>query len=434
MIDIKLIRENPDLVRNNLKKRNMQDKVSWVDDVVKNDIRWRELKAQSDMLRSRRNSISEDINKAKKEGRDISKLVKEAKDIPVRLKTVEDEMNLLQETIRHHLMSLPNILHQSVPLGKTEADNVTVRTVGKKTKHTFDPKSHVDLIKDLDLADLERAAKISGARFYYLKNQLVILNLAIQRFALDFLIKKGFTPVIPPYMMKREAAEGVVSFGTFEEMIYKMEDEDLYLIGTSEHPLTAMHMAEVLDADQLPLRYAGISPCFRKEAGAHGKDTKGIFRVHQFDKVEQIVFCHPKESWKWHEQLLKNAEEFMKLLKLSYRVVNLCSGDIGQAAAKTYDIEVWMPAQNAYRELISCSNCTNWQSLRLNMKYVKGTERDYLHTLNSTLVPNPRAIVAILENFQKRDGSIDIPRALWKYTGFKVIKPQVIKASKKKRK
>lgn len=429
MLDIRLVRENPQLVKNNLEKRWMTDKVPWVDEILKNDKRWRELKGQSDSIRARRNIVSEEINKQKKAGKDISAFIREAKEIPEKLKKVEDEMNLLQETTRHHLMRLPNILHDSVPLGKDEKDNAVVKEWGKKTKHSFDPKSHVDLIKDLDLADLDRAANISGARWYYLKNELVILNLAIQRLALDMLMKKGFTPVHPPYMMKKEAYEGVAFFGDFEETLYKIEGEDQYLIATSEHPLTALHMNESLE--NLPLTYAGISPCFRKEAGAHGKDQKGIFRVHQFDKVEQVVFCKPDDSWKWHEKLLKNAEEFVQALGIPYRVVSLCSGDIGKVAAKTYDLETWMPVQNTYRELVSCSNCTNWQSTGLNIKHSKGDEKDFVHTLNSTMVPNPRAIVAILENFQRKDGSIEIPKALHKYTGFKEIRPKGLKTHKK---
>jgi seryl-tRNA synthetase len=245
------------------------------------------------------------------------------------------------------------------------------------------------------------------------------------------LVKKGFTPVHPPYMMRKEAYEGVTPLDTFQDTLYKIEGEDLHLIATSEHPLTAMHMNETIPAEKLPLTYAGISPCFRKEAGAHGKDQKGIFRVHQFDKVEQVVFCKPEDSWKWHEKLLKNAEEFVQALGIPYRVVLLCSGDIGQVSAKTYDIETWMPAQNTYRELISCSNCTTWQSAALNMRYQKGEERDYVHTLNSTMVANPRAIVAIIENFQTKDGRIEIPKALHKYTGFKEIKPKTLKTKKK---
>ena len=239
---------------------------------------------------------------------------------------------------------------------------------------------------------------------------------------MDFLVKKGFTPIEPPFMLRRRAEEGVTSFEDFEEMLYKIEGEDLYLIPTSEHPIAAMHMDEVLNPKDLPLKYAGISPCFRKEAGSHGRDTKGIFRVHQFNKVEQFVFCKPDESWDWFERLIENAEEIFRKLKIPYRVVNICTGDIGMVAAKKYDLEAWLPGQGKYREMVSCSNCTEWQSRRLNIRYFLPTgEKKYVHTLNSTAVATGRTIIAIMENFQKKDGSIRIPKVLHKYTGFKRI-------------
>ena len=296
-------------------------------------------------------------------------------------------------------------------------------------KPDFEIRSHVDLLELLDLADIPRAAKISGARFYFLKNELVMLDLAMQRLALDMLIKKGYTPVYPPFMMRREPYEGVTDLADFEDVMYKIDDEDLYLIATSEHPMAAMHMGEVFEPTDLPLKLAGISTCFRKEAGTHGKDTKGIFRVHQFNKIEQFVFSHPDESWKIHEDLISNIEEYFQALEIPYRIVNVCTGDIGIVAAKKYDLETWMPVQETYMERGSCSNCTAYQATRLNIKYrlKKGvTEKDYLHTLNSTMMANPRAMVAILENFQQEDGSVRIPKALHKYlpAGMKQIVPK----------
>ncbi|MEM3592402.1 MAG: serine--tRNA ligase, partial [Candidatus Micrarchaeia archaeon] len=260
---------------------------------------------------------------------------------------------------------------------------------------------------------------------YYLKNDLVLLDMALQRMVMELMVKKGFTPVYPPFMLKRKPYEGVTDLGTFEEALYKIEGEDLYLISTSEHPIAAMHMGEIIEEERLPLKYVGISACFRKEAGAHGKDTKGIFRVHQFNKIEQFVFCKPEDSWNIHEELIRNAEEIFQKIEVPYRIVNICTGEIGIVAAKKYDLEAWMPAQNTYREMISCSNCTSYQAIRLNIRYGKvGAEgKEYVHTLNSTAIATPRAIVAIMENHQDRDGSIIIPKAVVPYFGKERIEP-----------
>jgi seryl-tRNA synthetase len=284
-------------------------------------------------------------------------------------------------------------------------------------------------LETLDIGDIPRAAKVAGSRFYYLKNELVSIDVAMQQMALDMLIKKGYTPIYPPMMMRREPYEGVTDLADFEDVMYKIEGEDLYLIATSEHPMAAMYMNEIFEPTDLPLKLAGISTCFRKEAGTHGKDTKGIFRVHQFPKVEQFVFSLPEESWTIHEELLKNEEEYVQALELPYRIVNVCTGDIGIVAAKKYDLEFWFPGQQKYREGGSCSNCTAYQATRLNIKYrlkKGGTEKEYLHTLNSTMIANPRTLVAIIENYQQEDGSVRIPKALHKYlpSGMKEIAPQ----------
>jgi seryl-tRNA synthetase len=267
---------------------------------------------------------------------------------------------------------------------------------------------------------MERAGKISGARFFYLKNQVAQLDMALMSFAIEELTKKSYTPIIPPYLMKREAYEGVTALGDFADVLYKAENEDLYLIATSEHPMAAMFMNEVLKEQDMPLKLAGISTCFRKEAGAHGKDTRGIFRTHQFNKVEQFIFCKPEDSAKLHEELLQNAEELLQKLELPHRVVNVCTGDIGTVAAKKYDIEAWMPAQNGYREVVSCSNCTDYQARRLGIRYREkegAPPKGFVHTLNSTAIATGRTIVAILENNQQQDGTINIPKALRKYMG-----------------
>jgi seryl-tRNA synthetase len=281
----------------------------------------------------------------------------------------------------------------------------------------------VDFSTRLDLVDLERAAKVAGARFYFLKNDLVQLNQALIQYALDFLSKKKYNLIQPPYMINRNSMEGAIIAEDFENVIYKVEGEDLYLIGTSEHAIAAMHSDEILDGTKLPIRYAGVSPCFRKEAGAHGKDQKGIFRVHQFEKIEQFVFSRPEDSWKEHELMLSITEEFYKNLGIPYKVMLLSSGDMGKISAKTYDIEAWMGGQNAYREIVSCSNCLDYQARRLKIRFRDKTneQTQYLHTLNSTLVATTRTLVAIMENFQTKDGHINVPEVLQRYVGKNTI-------------
>lgn len=416
MLDIKLIRKTPEIVKSDLEKRGDKEKLAWLGDLIAKDKEYRELLVEVEQLRSRRNKISMEIGEAKKSGKDAAPLFKEVKDIPAKINAAEEKMAASKEKVDYYLMRLPNVLHESVPVGASDEDNALVREVGTKLKLN-NLRDHVDLLA-MHGQELERAANISGARFYFLKGDFVLLDMALQKLAMDLLVKKGFTPVLPPFLMRRKPYEGVTDLADFEHVMYKVDGEDLYLTATSEHPLTAMHGGEIFEADHLPLRYAGISACFRKEAGAHGKDTKGIFRVHQFNKVEQVVFATPETSWKKHEELLKNCESFFKLLKIPYRVVNICAGDIGTVASKKYDVEAWMPSQEAYREVASCSNCTNYQANRLGIRYrlkKGGEEKEALHTLNSTMVATTRAIVAMLENFQKPDGAIKIPAALQKY-------------------
>jgi seryl-tRNA synthetase len=333
---------------------------------------------------------------------------------------LEKKVNEWEENVHNYLMRLPNLLHESVPTGKDENDNVQVRTWGKIPKFGFPVKGHMDLGLTLDIIDIERAGKIAGARFFYLKREAVLLDMALMSFALEEMRRKGYTLIEPPCLMRRKPYEGVVSLSDFEDVLYKVENEDLYLIATSEHPMAAMFMDEVLKSEELPLKLAGMSTVFRKEAGAHGKDTRGIFRTHQFNKIEQFIFCKPEDSWRIHEELIQNAEEIAKKLGLPYRVVNSCTGDIGTVAAKKYDIEAWMPAQNAYREIVSCSNCTDYQARRLNIKYREKegeAPKGFVHTLNSTAIATGRTIVAILENYQQEDGSVVVPKALGKYMG-----------------
>ena len=424
MLDINLFRERPEVVRQDLKKRRAHDKLKQVDEIIALDREWRSSLTRLNELRRQRNLLSKEISELKARGEDISAKVAEVRRIPGEIKKLEARVEELEERLRSLLMRMPNLLHESVPVGESEEDNVVVRTWGKPREFDFPPRDHISLALLLNLFDIERAAKVAGSRFYYLKNQLVKLNYALISFALDFLAEKGFTLLQPPYMLRRAAEEAATDLADFEDVIYKVEGEDLYLIPTSEHAILAMHMDEILDGKTLPLCYAGVSPCFRKEAGAHGRDTKGIFRVHQFEKVEQFVFARPEESWKEHERLLANAEEVYQKLRIPYRVVNICTGDIGTVAAKKYDIEAWLPGQGKYRELVSCSNCTDYQARRARIRFRDSPNEPtrYVHTLNSTLVATERTLVAILENYQREDGSIEVPEVLVPYTGFEEIR------------
>ena len=426
MLDIRLIREKPDYVRENLKRRNDPEKLEMLDQLIEYDKKWRQNLTRLNELRHQRRELTNEIAQLKKQGKEIAQKIEEARKIDAEIESLEKQVEELSQKVKHYLMRLPNLLHDSVPYGVDENDNVTVKTWGEIPKFDFKVKDHIDLGLSLGILDLERAAKVSGARFYYLKGLGVLLDMALINFALNELVKKGYEPIEPPYMMRRKAYEGATALADFEEMLYKIEDEDLYLIATSEHPIAAMFMNEVLNAEDLPLKFVGVSACFRREAGAHGKDTRGIFRTHQFNKVEQFIFCLPEHSWEMHEELLHNAEELVQKLGLPYRVVNVCTGDIGSFAAKKYDIEVWMPAQNRYREIISCSNCTDYQARRLNIRYREkegAPPKGVVHTLNSTALATGRTVVAILENYQQEDGSVVIPEVLRPYVGVERIEP-----------
>lgn len=418
MLDIRFIRAHPEIIKADLQKRNDPEKIAWIDDLLEKDARSRELKVSTDQLRQRRNTIARDINAAKKAGQDAAPLIAEAAALPGRIKANDTEQEELQAAIRNYQMRIPNILHESVPAGKDDSENVQVKTVGTIPSFDFELKNHGQLAAEKGWADFERAAKIAGAGFYFLKGNLALLDMALQRYAIDLLSKKGYTPVIPPYMINRASYEGVTDLGDFEKVMYKIDGDDAYLIATSEHPIGAMYQDEIFEEKDLPLKLAGISPCFRREIGAHGLDTKGLFRVHQFTKVEQFIFCMPEDSWRFHEELLANAEEIFMGLCLPYRVVNICTGDIGTVAAKKYDIEVWMPRENAYKEVVSCSNCTAYQAVRLNIKVRDKTDfetKHHIHTLNSTAVATSRVIRAILENCQQADGSVVVPAVLRPY-------------------
>ncbi len=428
MLDIKLIRENPELVRNNLQKRGDSENLKMLDELIDYDRKWRQLLTKLNELRHKRRLITTEIAALKKKGKDADDEILKGKSIDTEITALENQVKECEEKTRYYLMRLPNLLHETVPTGKDENDNVPIRTWGEIPKFSFRPKDHIDLALSLDIMDIERAGKIAGARFFYLKNEGVLLDMALMNFALEEMVKKGYTLIEPPFLMRREPYEGVVSLSDFEDVLYKIENEDLYLIATSEHPMAAMFMNEVLMTENLPLKLAGVSTNFRKEAGAHGKDTRGIFRTHQFNKIEQFVFCKPEDSWKIHEELIRNAEELVQKLDIPYRVVNVCTGDMGTVAAKRYDIEVWMPAQDAYREIISCSNDTDYQARRLNVRYREKEgepPKGFVHTLNSTAIATGRTIVAILENYQQEDDSVIVPEILRKYMrGIEKVEPK----------
>src|SRR3989337_51219 len=417
MLDIKFVRENPEIVKDSLKRRGDLDKIPWVDELLENDRTWRSVQTEANNLRSKRNKLTEEIAKLRRQGQDASKLVKEAEQIPDQIKDLEKKTDELERKVTGTLMNLPNILHERVPFGNDENDNVEVKIWSKPPEFDFKPLDHIDLAGRLGLVDLERAAKVAGARFYYLKGDLVKLNYALIKFAMDFIEKKGYRLVQPPYMLRREAIGGAVALSDFEDVIYKIEGEDLYLIPTAEHALLAQHMDEILDGKNLPLKYGGVRPSFRKEAGPHGRDTQGIFRIHQFEKVEQFVFSRPEGSWDEQEKLIANAEELFQLLKIPYRVVNVCTGELGTVAAKKYDLEAWLPGQGKYREMASCSNCASYQAVRSKIRYREkpSAPTKTPHTLNSTLVASERAIVAILENNQNPDETVSVPRVLQSY-------------------
>lgn len=417
MLDIRLIRENPERVRENLKKRGDSALLKQLEDLIRHDEQWRLLLTQVNELRHKRRVVTEEIAKLKKEGKDTEEKVNEAKSIPEKISDLEKTVEAQKEKANSLLYRLPNLLHESVPVGKDESSNETVRVVGKPLKFGFSAKNHLEIAQNLNLIDMERAAKVAGHGFYYLKGALPLLDLAVLRYAIDFLSQRGFLVVEPPFMLRRNAYLGVTDLDFFEEQLYKVEGDELYMIATAEHPLAAYYMDEVIEQKDLPLRFAGFSTNFRKEVGAHGKYTKGLFRVHQFNKVEQFVFCLPQDSWALHEELQKNAEDLYEGLGLHFRTVNVCTGDIGNLAAKRYDIEVWM-ADGTYREAGSNSNCTDYQARRLNIRYreKKGmAPAGFLHTLNNTALATSRTIVAILEQYQQEDGSVVVPNALRPY-------------------
>ncbi|MFY9588875.1 MAG: serine--tRNA ligase [Actinomycetota bacterium] len=416
MIDINLIRSDPEAVRAALARRGIDPPI---DQILELDKKRRALQTETQEARARQKQESARVRELS--GDEKQKLLDDMKQLSEEIKGKGAEEDATAEQLRALLIEVPNLPHESVPEGAGDENNEEVRVVGSPSTFGFEAKDHLDIGQALGVIDTERAAKASGARFAYLLGQAAVLELSLVRFAVDRLGAHGFTPVVPPVLVRREAMEGTGFLPTDEQQIYRLADDELYLVGTSEVSIAAMHQDEFLDTGKLPMRYCGISTCFRREAGAYGKDTRGIFRVHQFDKVEMFSFSLPDQSWVEHEFLLARQEEIFQALEVPYRVVNICAGELGASAAKKYDVEAWMPGQGAYREVTSCSNCTDYQARRLQARVRADGGPQLVHTLNGTAVAVGRAIIALIENHQQADGTVAIPDALRPYTGFDLL-------------
>jgi len=417
MLDIKLIREKPEEIKAAIARKGAE--AALVDELLDLDKRRRDLIAKIERFQTEVNQRSKEI--AQYHGQQKIDAINDASESSEKIKQLKPELEKVESDFRRVSLGIPNPPQDDVIDGESDKDNTVNRTWGEKPNFDFKPKDNVELAEDLGLFNTEKAAKVAGSRFYYLTGQMVILEQALFRFALDLLVKEGFIPVIPPVLLNRKVMEGAGYIPGGEDEIYKTQD-DLYLAGTSEQPLVGLHMDEILNSKDLPLRYAGISTCFRREAGSHGKDVRGILRAHQFNKIEMFSFVKPEDSAKEHEYLVSLEEKLMQKLKLPYQVINICAGDLGAPAAKKFDIEAWLPSEGKYRETHSCSNCTDFQARRLNIRY-KNTESrvEFVHTLNGTAFAE-RPLLAIIENYQQKDGSVKVPEVLQKYTGFSEIK------------
>ena len=421
MLDMSMFREHADVLRADHDKREMPH--DNIDEVIRLDEEWRQARYDADQLRKKRNEAARGIAEAKKSGDSAA-----ADAILAEVASLGQEIDALSEKVDSCLaerdairMRVPNILHESVPVGEDDQKNTLHSLHGDKTELGFEARNHNDLIEMNNWVDLARGAKVTGSRFYFLQGDLARLEMALQSYSANFLMERGYTLVQPPLMMNREAYEGVTDLGDFETVMYGIEPDKYYLIATSEHPLTAMRMDEIIEPSELPIKLVGVSSCFRREVGAHGLSDRGIWRVHQFTKIEQIVICNPDDSWGHHEELLTNAVELWDSLGLHYRVVNICTGDMGTVASKKYDLEAWLPGANAYKEVVSCSNCTDYQANRLRMRYRTSEGNSAVHTLNSTAVATSRALVAIMEQYQNEDGTVRVPDVLVPHMGGQAV-------------
>ena len=417
MIDIKLLRDNPDVVRASQKGRG--ESVELVDQILIADEKRRAALSEFESLRQEQNALSKSVGAAK--GDEKTALLASAKELAEKVKAADAKRAEVEEEAKKLTLQLSNLLDPDAPIGG-EADFVTLEHVGTPrdfTQEGFEPRDHVELGKLLGAIDTERGAKVAGSRSYYLTGVGALLEFALVNYAIQSAVKNGFSPVIPPVLVNPAAMEGTGFLGQAAENVYRIEKDDVYLVGTSEVPLAAMHMDEILPADKLPIRYAGYSSCFRREAGTYGKDTRGIIRVHQFDKVEMFSFCKPEDAKEEHKRLLQWEKDFLTAMDIPFRVIDVASGDLGSSAVRKFDIEAWIPTQNAYREVTSTSNCTEFQARRLNIRFKDGDGTKAIATLNGTLVAIPRMIVAILENHQNADGTVNVPPALQPFLGMK---------------
>lgn len=419
MLDIKFIRNNPNLVKDACEKKGINIDIDLLLGVDKK--RRETLQALEDML-AQKNKANKEIQQSNSEEKNI--IILKMRELDENSDRLNQDSQKLEKEFNDLMFQIPNIPLEGVPMGQDERDNIPLREVGKKPKFDFKFKDYMELAENLDLIDTKRAAKVSGSRFGYLKREAALLEFALIKFVSDTLTKKGFIPVVPPVMIKPEMALGMGYLEqTGDDEAYFLQKDSLYLVGTSEQSIGAMHANEVFNAEDLPRRYFAFSTCFRRESGSYGKDTKGILRVHQFDKLEMFIFSKPENSSQEHKLLLSIEEELMSALKIPYQVLQICTGDLGRPAAAKYDIEAWVPSENRYRETHSTSNCTDFQARRLDIRYKnKEGKLDFVHTLNGTAFAIGRTIIAIIENYQQKDGSIKVPKVLQKYTGFREIR------------
>ena len=420
MLDIKIFRENPELIMDSEKKRFRSTEN--VEKVIEYDTLWREGEKKLNSLRSEKNKLSKSFKKAKEEG-NLDDVIKRSKEVASEIKDLTAKNADYLKLREDYRYKVGNIIDEDVPISDTEDDNVVVKTYGEIPDYDFKPLNHVDLIEKIDGADLETAADIAGARFYYLKRDILHLNLALIQFALSELESEGYIPMQTPFFVKGEVAAETSELGEFEETLYKVENEDMYLIATAEQTLAALHRDEIISPDELPLRYCALSTCFRKEAGSHGKDTLGIFRVHQFEKIEQFIFSTPEDSKNQHEKLMEVTERIYQKLNLPYQVISIVSSALNDNAAIKYDLEAWFPGSGTYRELVSCTNCKDYQARKTKTRFGRAGSGDAqtLHTLNSTAIATERTMCCILENYQQADGSVKVPEVLVPYMNGKTV-------------
>lgn len=427
MIDIKFLRENPDIVKQNIKNKFQDEKLPLVDEVIELDEKSRSVKCKGDELRAQRNSLSDQIgnlmrNGQKEEAESVKEQVKEINQKLVENEKLEEEY---AGKIKKIMMQIPNIIHESVPIGKDDSENVENEKFGDPVVPSYEIPYHTDIMESLDGIDLDSARRVAGNGFYYLMGNIARLHSAILSYARDFMINKGFTYCIPPYMIRSDVVDGVMSFKEMDEMMYKIEGEDLYLIGTSEHSMIGKFKGQLLNKENMPYTMTSYSPCFRKEKGSHGIEERGVYRIHQFEKQEMIVVCEPEDSWNWYDKLWRYTVELFRSMEIPVRTLECCSGDLADLKAKSCDVEAWSPRQKKYFEVGSCSNLTDAQARRLGIR-IKGEKGNYYaHTLNNTVVAPPRMLIAFLENHYQEDGSITIPKVLWPYMGgTKILTPK----------